>query len=96
MTTTRGNGSAGRSPVTMGAVPTYAATAALPYPHLERATVRLRAQLTARLLQAGSAEPPDWAGLKVTGPEESPDCYARPWFWYRGTLQVSPVRPGAS
>ncbi len=73
---------------------TYTAATALPYPHLERATARLRVQLTARLRQAGSAKPSDWVGLEVTGPEESPDCYGRPWFWYRGTLQVPAGQAG--
>ena len=65
---------------------TYTVVTALPYPDLEQATAGLRAQLRTRLLRASSAEPLDWAGLQVTGPEESADSYGRPWFWYRGTL----------
>ncbi len=57
---------------------TYTAVTALPHPHLERATAGLRAQLRARLLDAGSTEPPDWTGLEVSGPQELVDSHVRP------------------
>jgi hypothetical protein len=61
----------------------YEATTALPYPHLERATAGLRAELRHQL-PAGSL--PDWSTLQLDGPTEVPDGRGRPWFEYRATL----------
>jgi hypothetical protein len=68
---------------------TWTAAAALPSPHVGRATARLQAQLRDRLARADYAAPGDWAGLTVTGPQEATDAYGQSWFRYRGALQVS-------
>jgi hypothetical protein len=62
-----------------GAVPTYAASTALPYPHQERAVAGLRAQLRYLLAPGETA---DWAMLTVTGPNEVPDARGHVWFTY--------------
>lgn len=48
-------------------MPTHEASTALPYPHPDRATSGLRAQLRHRL---GPGEIADWATLIVFGPVE--------------------------
>jgi hypothetical protein len=73
---------------------TLTATVAVPHPHLEPATATLRLRLSQQLADKGLAAAADWAGLVVTEPRESTDPYGRPWFWYRGTLQVDPTGPG--
>jgi hypothetical protein len=64
----------------------YAATTALPYPHLERATAGLRAELR-RQLPAG--ETPDWTTLEVTGPSKSVDGVGHTWYEYRANFRGS-------
>ena len=70
---------------------TFTATTALPYPHLERATAGLRAELRHKLLAADVVAAPDWARLTVEGPEEFADDRGRTWFGYWATLDA----PGA-
>ena len=67
---------------------TYTGTTALPYPHRERATAGLRAQLRHQLLDAGVAAVPGWAAMTVEGPEEVTDGLGRVWFQYRATLDA--------
>jgi hypothetical protein len=67
-------------------VGTYSATTALPYPHLERATAGLRAELRHRLLAAEVDELPDWSTLEVRGPVEVLDGLGRTWFEYEATV----------
>ena len=64
------------------------ATTALPYPHLERATAGLRAELRHQLLEARHPEAPDWAGLTVKGPEAFTDGTGRTWFGYWAALEM--------
>jgi hypothetical protein len=66
----------------------FTATAALPYPHLQRATAGLRGELRQRLLAAGVETLPDWSGLTVCGPEEFTDGRGRTWFGYHATIDV--------
>jgi hypothetical protein len=61
------------------------ATTALPYPHRDRSTAGLRAELRHR---AGDGRP-DWATFEVTGPVEVPDARGRVWFEYRATVGTS-------
>ncbi len=70
----------------MGAVPLYAATTALPYPHLQRATAALRAELRRRAAEDG--ELPDWDTLAVTCLEETRDGRGPTWFEYRAEVAV--------
>jgi hypothetical protein len=63
------------------------ATTALSYPHSERATAGLRAELRHKLTDA-SETVPDWSTLVVTGPMESTDDRGRTWFEYVATLNV--------
>jgi hypothetical protein len=65
---------------------TFTATTALPYPHFERATAGLRAELRHQLLTAGVTGTPDWSTLTVTGPEEFTDRNGNLWFGYWATL----------
>jgi hypothetical protein len=66
-------------------VPQYSATTALPYPHRERATAGLRAELRHHL-RAG--EQADWATLAIAGPKHVPDARGRTWFEYVATVQT--------
>lgn len=68
-----------------GSVPTYSATTALPYPHLERATAGLRAELRHRL---DVGELADWSTLEVTGPAEVPDGLQRVCYEYRASVDT--------
>jgi hypothetical protein len=54
---------------------TFTATTALRYPHLERATAGLGAELRHRLLNARILEAPDWSHL--SGPQEFTDGHGR-------------------
>jgi hypothetical protein len=67
----------------------YVATTALPFPHLERATAGLRAEVRHLLLDAGVVGAPDWATLTVEGPAEATDGLGRVWFTYRACLELS-------
>ncbi len=67
----------------MATVPTFAATTALPYPHLDRATAGLRAALRQ---QAGLHDRLDWATLAVAGPDVTQDPRGRDWFEYRAEV----------
>jgi hypothetical protein len=55
-------GAGGRRPAAAGdhLDVTVTVTAALPYPHLERATAGLRGELRRQLLAAGVVAAPDW------------------------------------
>jgi hypothetical protein len=64
-------------------VATYEAVTALPYPHLERATAGLGAQLR---LQLAASEVADWTTLVVDGPAEALDGRGRTWFEYRASV----------
>lgn len=55
----------------------------LPYPHLERATAGLRAELRHQLLAAGMDDLSVWDTFTVTGPAEVADLHGRTWFEYR-------------
>jgi hypothetical protein len=66
----------------------FTATTALPYPHLERATAGLRAELRQRLLVARHRDAPNWARLTVEGPEEFTDGTGRTWFGYWASLET--------
>lgn len=66
---------------------TFTATTALPYPHLERATAGLRAELRHRLIDAGILEAPDWSSLTVEGPQQFADERGHVWFGYWASLQ---------
>lgn len=66
------------------------ATTALPYPHLERATAGLRAELRHQL---GAGELADWSTLEVTGPSKVPDARGRVWFEYSATVEVRSGQP---
>lgn len=68
---------------------TFTATTALPYPHLERATAAMRAELRHRLADGGVREAPDWTRLAVEGPVEFTDNNGNTWFGYRATLETS-------
>jgi hypothetical protein len=70
----------------MAPVPTFAATTALPYPHLDRATAGLRAALRQ---QAGLHNRLDWATLAVTGPDVTQDPRGRDWFEYRAEVRTA-------
>lgn len=69
---------------------TFTATTALPYPHDERATAGLRAELRHQLLAAGVEGAPEWATLTVTGPEKFTDGRGQTWFGYWATLDTAP------
>ncbi len=79
---------------------TVAATTALPYEHLERATAGLRAALRQKLLAVDVHQMPDWDAFTVTGPREFTDLRGRSWYEYRATVKTSgpfdPVRSGGS
>ena len=55
----------------------------LPFPHTERATAGLQAQLREQALAAGCRV--DWSSLTVTGPTTSSDAQGNEWFNYSGT-----------
>jgi hypothetical protein len=52
---------------------TFTATTALPYPHLERATAGLRAELRHELVDGDVRELPDWSSLEIAGLVETTD-----------------------
>jgi hypothetical protein len=64
-------------------VPTYEAQTALPYPHRDRATGGLRAQLRYLLPAAVTA---NWTTFSVTGPIETTDFRGHTWYEYRAEL----------
>lgn len=68
---------------------TFTATTALPYPHLERATAGLRAELRNQLLVANVVAVLDWTRLTVEGPAEFTDDHGRVWFGYWATLDTT-------
>ena len=63
------------------------ADTALPYPHRERATAGLRAELRHRATDAGLLA--DWGTLEVSGPVERPDARGRRWYSYRATVTAT-------
>jgi hypothetical protein len=65
----------------------FTATTALPYPHLERATAGLHAELRHQLLATG--QQPDWSTLAVTGPTEVADHRRRVWFEYTASVEAA-------
>ena len=66
------------------------AETALPYPHRERATAGLRAELRHCAADAGVLA--DWDTLEVTGPVETPDARGRAWYSYRATVTAATSR----
>lgn len=66
-------------------MPHHSASTALPYPHLDRATAGLRAQLRHRL---AADELADWSTLEVQGPAQVPGARGRVWFEYRATVHT--------
>ncbi len=68
-------------------VPTFSASAALPYEHLERATAGLRAELRRQLLAADVHAMPRWETFTVTGPFESIDLRGRTWYEYQASVE---------
>jgi hypothetical protein len=68
---------------------TYTATAALPYVDAPRAVSGLRGQL--RILAQGEGAVPDWATLRVTGPDEVVGRHGV--AWYEWTAAVDASRP---
>ncbi len=68
-------------------VPTFSASAALPYEHLQRATAALRAELRRQLLAADVHAMPRWDTFTVTGPTEFTDLRGRSWYEYRATVE---------
>lgn len=66
------------------------ATTELPYPHLERATAGLRAELRHKLMDSDPDALPDWSTLTVSGPRESADGRGRTWFAYVATIEARP------
>jgi hypothetical protein len=68
-------------------VPTFSASAALPYEHLERATAGLRTELRRQLLAADVHTMPRWDTFTVTGPREFTDFRGRTWYEYRATVE---------
>ena len=77
----------------MTTVPQYLATTALPYPHLDRATAGLRAELRHHV---GANEQADWATLTVIGPRQVPDARGRAWFESTAIVQARPLDAGLS
>jgi hypothetical protein len=69
-------------------VPTFSASAALPYEHLERATAGLRAELRRQLLAADVHAMPRWDTFTVTGPREFADLRGNTWYEYRATVET--------
>ncbi|MCU1614720.1 MAG: hypothetical protein JWO98_2260 [Frankiales bacterium] len=67
---------------------TFTATTALPYPHLDRATAGLRAELRHQLFKAGDPNRPDWSTLVIEGPEEFADGNGHTWFGYWATVKA--------
>jgi hypothetical protein len=65
----------------------FTATTALPYEHLDRATVGLRAELRRQLLRAAVHELPMWETFVVTGPRQFTDLRGRTWYEYRVTVE---------
>ena len=68
-------------------MPTFSASAALPYEHLERATTGLRAELGRQLLAAGAHTVPRWETFPETGPREFADLRGRTWYEYRARVE---------
>ena len=68
---------------------TVAATTALPYEHLERATAGLRAELRQKLLAVDVHRMPDWDTFTVTGPREFIDLRGRTWYEYQATVETA-------
>src|SRR4051794_4985178 len=66
---------------------TLMAMTALPYPHLDRATAALRAELRHQLLAADPHQLPDWHTLEVAGPIETTDVRGRISLEYRASVQ---------
>jgi hypothetical protein len=66
-----------------------AATTALPYEHLERATAGLRAELRQKLLAVDVHQMPDWGTFTVTEPRELTDLRGRSWYEYRAAVETS-------
>jgi hypothetical protein len=66
---------------------TFTATTALPYPHFERATAGLSAELRRQMLAAGIDAAPDWSRLVVGGPQEFTDGRGVTRFGYWASLE---------
>lgn len=66
---------------------TYTATAALPYVDADRAVSGLRGQL--RMLADGDGAVPDWATLRVVGPDEVVGRHGVVWYEWTGAVDVS-------
>lgn len=64
------------------------ATTALPYPHLERATAGLRAELRRQLVAAGVHDAPDWDTFTITGPTTTKDARGNTWFEWAARVQA--------
>ena len=71
------------------AVPTWRATAVLPYPDARSAESGLRAELRH---QVDSGREPDWSTFTIGAPVRSADAFGRVWFHYSAT--VSAAGPG--
>ena len=68
-------------------MPTFTASATLPYEHLERATAGLRAELARQLLAADVHAMPRWESFTVTGPRAFSDLRGRTWYEYRASVE---------
>ncbi|WP_369251858.1 hypothetical protein [Geodermatophilus amargosae] len=62
----------------------YTATAALPYPDLDRAVNALRGQL--REILATQDKVADWSTLEVIGPTEVVGASGRVWYRWAATV----------
>lgn len=65
---------------------TYTATAALPYVDAARAVSGLRGQL--RMLAQGDGAVPNWATLRVAGPDEVVGRYGVVWYEWTAAVDT--------
>lgn len=73
------------------AVPTWRATAVLPYEDARSAASGLRAELRHQL---GTGRQPNWSTFTVSAPVRSPDAAGRMWFQYTATVSAAEPLPG--
>ena len=67
-------------------VPTWWATAVLPYADARSAESGLRAELPHQL---GNSQEPDWLTFTVGAPVRSADALGRVWFHYSATVSAT-------
>lgn len=65
---------------------TYTVTATLPYVHAARAVSGLRGQL--RMLAQNDGALPDWASLRVAGPDEVIGRHGVVWYEWTAAVDV--------